>query len=269
MKNFIKLGMAAAAATYYYSNRTIQNEFFQINFPQMPIPFSDMKIVHLSDLHGQKYGTCQNRLIQKIRNQNPDFIFMTGDFIDEKAKKNQSAYDLVKGCTEIATTYFVSGNHEDTTPEIASFFTEQIKEMGVHVLDDEIEVICRNNQEIVFAGYSDHYRTSTRNAARLAELKRKAGDRFTVLLSHRPEELALYSQMGFSLVFSGHAHGGQIRLPGIPGLYAPGQGLFPVYTSGLYQMGKTRMIVSRGLGGKEFPFRVGNRPHLPIVQLYH
>ena len=91
--------------------------------------------------------------------------------------------------------------------------------------------------------------------------------RFTVLLSHRPELFPVYAAFGADLTLSGHAHGGQFRLPGIGGLFAPGQGIFPEYTSGLYRIGPAWMAVSRGLGRSEFPLRLGNRPEVKIITL--
>ena len=92
-------------------------------------------------------------------------------------------------------------------------------------------------------------------------------DGYTLLLSHRPELFDAYVQAGADLVFSGHLHGGQFRLPFIGGLVGPGQGLFPKYDAGMYTQQSTTMVVSRGLGNSIFPFRVNNRPELVIVEL--
>jgi predicted MPP superfamily phosphohydrolase len=93
------------------------------------------------------------------------------------------------------------------------------------------------------------------------------GEDYTVLLSHRPELFDVYVQNGVDLVLSGHAHGGQFRVPFLGGLVAPNQGLFPQYDGGVYKSGKTTMIVSRGIGNSAFPFRINNRPELVIVEL--
>jgi predicted MPP superfamily phosphohydrolase len=93
------------------------------------------------------------------------------------------------------------------------------------------------------------------------------GETYTVLLSHRPELFDCYVAKGADLVFSGHAHGGQFRLPFLGGVFAPDQGLFPTYDAGLYQQKGTSMIVSRGLGNSLFPFRVNNRPEIVVVTL--
>ena len=90
---------------------------------------------------------------------------------------------------------------------------------------------------------------------------------YTVLLSHRPELFDVYVANNVDLVLTGHAHGGQIRLPFIGGLVAPGQGLFPKYDAGLFERDDTQMIVSRGLGNSIFPVRINNRPHLVVITL--
>ena len=100
-----------------------------------------------------------------------------------------------------------------------------------------------------------------------ATLEALSSDDFTVLLAHRPEGIDEYAKWGIDLVLSGHAHGGQIRIPGIGGVYAPGQGFFPKYTSGEYAVGDTTMIVSRGLGNSVLPLRVNDRPEIVIVTL--
>ena len=92
-------------------------------------------------------------------------------------------------------------------------------------------------------------------------------DCLTVLLSHRPELFDTYVQKGVNLVFSGHAHGGQIRIPFVGGLVAPGQGLFPKYDAGVFAQGNTTLIVSRGLGNSIIPLRINNRPEIVIVTL--
>ncbi len=92
-------------------------------------------------------------------------------------------------------------------------------------------------------------------------------DKYTLLLSHRPELFEVYVKCGADLVLSGHAHGGQFRLPFVGGLVAPNQGLFPEYDAGLYTEGNTNMVVSRGVGNSILPFRFNNRPEVILIEL--
>ena len=90
---------------------------------------------------------------------------------------------------------------------------------------------------------------------------------YTVLLSHRPELFAVYAEQGIDLVFSGHAHGGQFRLPILGGLIAPNQGLFPQFDAGQFTSGQTAMLVSRGIGNSVIPIRINNRPQIVVAEL--
>ena len=90
---------------------------------------------------------------------------------------------------------------------------------------------------------------------------------YAILLSHRPELFETYAACGVDLVLSGHAHGGQFRLPFIGGLIAPNQGLFPKYDAGLFTDGNTNMIVSRGIGNSIIPIRFNNRPEIVLLEL--
>ena len=92
-------------------------------------------------------------------------------------------------------------------------------------------------------------------------------DGYTILLSHRPELFDLYVETEMDLVFSGHAHGGQFRLPFVGGLVAPNQGFFPKYDAGLFSEGSTNMIVSRGVGNSIIPIRFNNRPEIIVATL--
>lgn len=92
-------------------------------------------------------------------------------------------------------------------------------------------------------------------------------DAFKVLLSHRPEVFETYVEKDIDLVLTGHAHGGQIRLPFIGGLFAPTQGFMPTYTAGIYEQQDTEMIVNRGLGNSLFPYRIFNLPEIYVVEL--
>ena len=148
--------------------------------------------------------------------------------------------------------------------------------MGVHILDDDWALLQRDGEEIILLGVLDPRFTSGyfrydsvdfRFSQALKKLKAAAGDRYSILLSHRPEMMETYASRGFQLVFAGHAHGGQVRIPKKGGLIAVGQGIFPQYTSGLYYEGGTFMVVSRELGNSSCPVRVFNRPEIIAATL--
>lgn len=236
----------------------------------LPEAFEGFKIVHVSDLHNAVFGRKNEKLLSLIRAAEPDIIAITGDLIDSRHTDIDSALAFVEAAAEIAPVYYVTGNHESRLD-----FDEiepRLIAAGARVLRNEAEDIGRGGERIRLAGIDDPSFIRTggtaeeRAAAELEQLG-DGGGTFTVLLAHRPELVEVYAEYGAGLVLSGHAHGGQVRLPLLGGLYAPGQGLLPEYDSGLCSLGETQMVVSRGLGNSVAPLRVNNRPELVIVTL--
>ncbi len=236
----------------------------------LPEAFEGFKIAHVSDLHSAVFGRKNEKLLSLIRAAKPDIIAITGDLIDSRHTDIDSALAFVEAAAEIAPVYYVTGNHESRLD-----FDEiepRLIAAGARVLRNEAEDIGRGGERIRLAGIDDPSFIRTggtaeeRAAAELEQLG-DGGGTFTVLLAHRPELVEVYAGYGAGLVLSGHAHGGQVRLPLLGGLYAPGQGLLPEYDSGLYSLGETQMVVSRGLGNSVAPLRVNNRPELVIVTL--
>ncbi|MEG2571177.1 MAG: metallophosphoesterase, partial [Clostridia bacterium] len=177
---------------------------------------------------------------------------------------------LINAMTKKYPCYYVSGNHEYWTSGIPKIKSE-LRNAGVIVLEGDCKTLKIDTQYINICGVDDP--TYIGKYATVEQIKTvdAAADNklFTILLSHRPELFDEYAKCDFDLVLSGHAHGGQWRIPGIlNGLYAPGQGLFPKHAGGQYAMGDNLMIVSRGLarGGNVIP-RIFNRPELVIIDL--
>ena len=123
-----------------------------------------------------------------------------------------------------------------------------------------------NQEKITVAGIGGAY-TNIDNLDDTLKKLIEGEDNYTILLAHRPDFFDEYVKSGSDLVLSGHAHGGQFRLPFVGGLYAPGQGFLPEYDSGIYTEGSTSMIVSRGIGNSAFPIRFNNRPEIILVEL--
>lgn len=236
----------------------------------LPETFEGFKIAHVSDLHNAVFGRKNEKLLSLIRAAEPDIIAITGDLIDSRHTDIDSALAFVEAAAEIAPVYYVTGNHESRLDFDA--IEPRLIAAGARVLRNEAEDIGRGGERIRLAGIDDPSFIRTggtaeeRAAAELEQLG-DGGGTFTVLLAHRPELVEVYAEYGAGLVLSGHAHGGQVRLPLLGGLYAPGQGLLPEYDSGLYSLGETQMVVSRGLGNSVAPLRVNNRPELVIVTL--
>ena len=212
-------------------------------------------------------------LLALLSEVEPHVIVLTGDLIDSRQTDIEIALDFAGKAVQIAPVYYVSGNHESRVPEYEQLKTG-LTDLGVTVLENQKVQITKDGESITLMGIQDpSFRTDylfgdaesvSRQA--IASLQNES-DGFTVLLSHRPELFDLYVDTGVDLVFSGHAHGGQFRLPFVGGLVAPNQGLFPKYDAGIYADGNTNMLVSRGVGNSILPFRINNCPEVIIIEL--
>ncbi len=241
---------------------------------KLPEGFDGYKIVQISDLHNKNY---YGRLSKKIERIKPDIVVITGDLIDRRNAKIDTALQLVEQISNIAPVYYVSGNHEQLSGKY-DILKGKLGKPNVKIIDNSYVVLERNESRIGLMGLADPTIQQKESTYLLADssyyvennlnrLFENADTNFNILLSHRPEYFHIYAKVGIDLVFSGHAHGGQIRIPFIGGLVAPNQGFFPKYTDGIHRAGSTSMVVSRGLGNSVLPPRIFNRPELVTVIL--
>ena len=247
----------------------------QITYSNAKIPdeFNGYTIVQISDLHNKEFGKNQGRLLQKVRAVSPDIIVVTGDLVDRRKYDLDTAMIFIKGAVEIAPVYFVSGNHEAWSGDYKNI-SQRLLSYGVTILDDNKIKLIKNQANIEILGLSDpdfatsNYMEGTKSSKLKEQLMILSDDSvFQILLSHRPELIDVYANENIDIIFSGHAHGGQIRIHFIGGLVAPDQGLFPKYTSGAYTQNQSTLFVSRGLGNSIIPVRIFNRPEIVAVTL--
>ena len=258
----------------YFENNAIQITNIDVKDPIIPNSFNDFKIVHISVLHNKEFGKNQQNIIAKIKEINPDIIVITGDIIDSYDTNVQISADFINGISKIAPVYYVTGNHESRILDDYVSLKTQMQTAGIHVLENEFITISNGNDKINIIGINDpsfdflKLTGSTDEEIVATNLNGLTEDLkgYNILLSHRPELIDIYASFNINLVFSGHAHGGQIRIPFIGGIIAPHEGLFPKYTSGLYEVKNTKMVVSRGLGNSAFPIRINNRPEIVVVR---
>ncbi len=241
---------------------------------RIPSAFSEFRIAQVSDLHNTEFGENNIRLLNMLSENTPDIIVITGDFVDSRHTDIDIALDFVKEAVQIAPVYYVTGNHEASLSEYEKLKTS-LEMFGAVVLEDKAIPLENNGEKITLIGLSDSDFTirgdvfgevPAMTSTKLRNLM-DAKNGYTILLSHRPELFETYVDCDVDLVLSGHAHGGQFRLPFIGGLIAPNQGLFPKYDAGLYTDNNTNMIVSRGLGNSIIPLRFNNRPEIVFVEL--
>ena len=255
-----------------WGNTALERNTYTISSRELPDAFDGYRIAQVSDLHNAEFGEGNERLLDMLREAEPDMIAITGDLIDSRKTNIVVALAFAKEAVKIAPCYYVSGNHEARVSEYQDLKTG-LEEAGVTVLDDAQVKIEVSGESITVIGVNDpsfhaDYLTSDAEVMdrKLSELSSEDAG-FTILLSHRPELFDTYVAHDMDLVLTGHAHGGQFRLPLIGGLIAPNQGLFPKYDAGLYSDGSTNMIVSRGLGNSIIPFRFNNRPEVVLIEL--
>lgn len=268
--------LLAFAVLIALGNSWLQTTRIEVASSRLPGSFDGYCIVQVSDLHGRAFGRNNACLIEAVRRAKPDLIVVTGDITRAGRWDPEYISGLSREFSDIALAYYVTGNHDYLAGDLSELLAA-LEGNGVHTLAGTSIEISREIESIVVAGIDDPRGYGPEEEVRvqdgrwtsaLERLRRSIGEsRFVVLLSHRPEAFAEYERLEFDLVLSGHAHGGQIRLPIIGPLYAPDQGWRPPLATGMHRRGGTSLVVSRGLGNSTMPIRVLNRPELVVVRL--
>ena len=264
------LSCALCAVFIRWSNHSLQTERYTFASSRLPEGFDGCVIVQLSDLHGAEFGEGNRDLIDRVRSQSPDYIFLTGD-LQDRYRRTPRSYSVALGraLSEIAPTYFVTGNHEWAFQDVRDLKRE-MAEAGVTVLTNEYATLTRRGDSILLAGIDDPngFADQKRPEALAEEIRSAAPGAFWMLLAHRNNYFEKeYSHLGADLVISGHGHGGLIRLPFTDGLVSVERSFFPSYTAGFYQANGAEVFVSRGLGNSGRTFRLFNRPEVVVLTL--
>lgn len=267
MKKSVKILMIAAALILLsvfaiwvlWANTALESNQFTLTESNLPAAFDGFRIAHISDLHSAEMGQGNAKLIGMLKQMQPDMIVITGDMMDCRDTETDVALSFAREAVKIAPCYYVTGNHEVRLPSyLYSQLLDGLSVAGVTVLMDEAVQLTRGEHSITIVGQAWGDADVSMNAD---------VDEYSILLAHTPEFFDLYAEAGYDLVFCGHFHGGQFRIPFLGGLYTPSQGLFPEYDAGHYGKGNTDMIVSRGIGNSTFPLRFNNRPEVILVEL--
>lgn len=280
-----------------YLNKQIFITKYTLHTPKTS-HLSNFRMLQITDIHSIRNITQKNKLVNKIKSQNPDIIFVTGDLIDtnyystQASLYEQNEIDQIENLTigfmqELVTfsdVYYIYGNHEMVLLDdpVNNPFKISLEKIGVKFLNNKTEIIKINNSEINLIGIQDPSTLyKDKKYAYIGENNEEKiiailddlllhnsnfdENNFTILLSHRPEYFELYSRYKIDLAFTGHTHGGIIQLPLVGGIYTRKEGIFPKYTAGIYQKNHFQMILSRGIGYAEIPIRLFNPPEIVIV----
>ena len=256
-----------------WGNTALEVNEYEVVSDRIPQGFEGFRIAQVSDLHNAEFGEGNEKLIQLLSQTDPDIIVLTGDLIDSRHTDIEIALDFARQAIKLAPVYYVSGNHEARVREYEDL-KMGLAEAGVVILENQNVQITREGESITLMGIDDPsfqedylFGDSESVARQAIDDLQNESEGYTILLSHRPELFDLYVDTGMDLVFSGHAHGGQFRLPFVGGLVAPNQGFFPKYDAGQFTEENTTMIVSRGVGISIIPIRFNNRPEIVLVTL--
>lgn len=266
------LVLAALAGLYVrWGNTALQTSSFRAVLRDLPPGFDGCRTVVLGDLHSTWFGGKNEKLLEAVEAQEPEYIFLVGDLLDAFRDVPEGyAEETAAGLADIAPTYYVTGNHEWAMGDVPEL-KKTLEAQGVTVLTNEFVTLERNGDRLVLAGVDDPngYADQKSPEAVAEEVRAAHGENaFWVLLAHRndrfPEQ---YSLLGADLVVSGHGHGGVIRLPFTDGLVSTDRTFFPSYTAGLYEENGSTLFVTRGLGNTGPSFRLFNRPEVAVVTL--
>lgn len=249
---------------YLFQNKHLVITTYTYESEKLGADLDGYRIVQISDLHNAEFGKENKKLLETIRSCSPDIIVITGDLVDSNHTNVERAVAFVKEAVKIAPVYYVTGNHEYwLDPSENEQMMQGILAAGAYDLDDEAVCIEKGDSSFMLIGLDDQHLSDET----LKNLLQEQKNELSIVLAHEPQYLQNYANAGADLVLTGHAHGGQIRLPFVGGIVAPDQGFLPEYTSGKYNRADTEMIVSRGLGNSIIPVRLFNYPEVVCVEL--
>lgn len=258
----------------YLQNNIIDITKYNLKYDKAEEP---IRIVQLSDLHSKPF----KKVLKKIDEIKPDIICITGDYINDREKNKKKMLKYAKALVARAKVYYITGNHERRLENFDKLMDELV-EVGFIVLLNRVSIYNDKGFEIDFLGLDenqanfDDYMARKKGTFEYKDMSpyfkqfNELGG-YKIVLSHFPENFEgvkemNYSQYDFDLQLSGHAHGGQFCLPFIGPVYSPGQGLKPKYAKGSFG-NRPKLIVSRGLGNAEFPFRLFNHPEINVINI--
>ncbi|MDR1913195.1 MAG: metallophosphoesterase [Clostridiales bacterium] len=231
----------------------------------LPLHLNGLKILHISDLHGNNEEKMNLDVWSAIERMEFDIAAITGDMVVGEYEQVLPHIPHIKRLARRVPVFYVEGNHEQMFYEEMA---ELLESVGVTTLENEKQVFrVQSFGDVPLIGFRDYTTLISNRFAGISELLRSNSGKFHIILSHQPQIFKRMRNLELGLVLSGHTHGGQVRFPPLPTLYAPGQGVLPKYGDGWYTEGKNMLYISRGIGTTVFPIRMFNRPELAVIEL--
>lgn len=269
--NISMIVMVLFIVRLYIDNNVFTATYIDFSDNEIPKEFNDTKILQLSDLHSKSFGKDNDVLISEIEKINPDYIFLTGDMVSDKDKDFTVFLDLAAEIGKKYKCFYIIGNHEmDLTNKDRNYICDTLESYNVDVLDNEMVKLYKGNASINLYGMWYNPKYYIEEDFYLENMKKVMGEAdegFNILLTHNPDDFEIYANWGADLIFSGHVHGGMVRLPIVGGLISPNRTLFPKYDAGLYEYNESNLVVSRGLSRGVAGVRLFNQPELVVVTL--
>ena len=274
MKTKVKLisGIVAGMGLYVLAQqKLLKRTKYKIIDLNIPENFNNFKIAQISDFHNTK-GILAKEVIEVLKHEKPDIIVITGDIVAYNGY--DASKKFINQIVDIANVYYVSGNHEAKSSKYHRFLN-YITKKKVILLDDMFSQIKIKDQAIDIMGIEDpqmsfKYLSDGYSAIidkKIKTLSEYRSNNYSILLIHRPTWFDIYKKYNINLVLTGHAHGGQWRVPFVGGVYSSDEGMWPKYTNGIVSENDTKMIINRGVGTQTMIPRLNNRPEIVIVEL--
>ena len=265
-----------------WGTHTFQTTHYNIRTEKLNGLERERRVIVLSDLHNCTFGNDNEILLDAIKRQQPDMIFISGDMlVGKEGESTAVAENLVKQLPSICKTYYVNGNHEyrmkiyqETYGNTYMTYQKMLRESGVCFLENEKVCVNWDGKDVEIYGLElpakcyKKFRKVHFSGEEIELLIGKADHKkYEILIAHNPVFVPTYLEWGADLVISGHLHGGVIRIPGIGGVISPQFCLFPKYSGELTEEGKSSVVVSKGLGTHTIHVRVMNQAELILLHI--
>lgn len=250
-------------------NQKFTVSFYQIRSDKVS---DNIRVVELADLHNNEFGKNNSELINKIKLLHPDLIIFAGDMMNYKNSDYSVLFDLSDKLCKIAPIYACFGNNElDQYLFEDKSFKKKLESHNVNLLSNEAKEVVVGRTKLQFIAVTEgleQFDVSTNNAKKFVDKLEPTND-CRICLTHYPELfLEKLQNKDIDIAFTGHAHGGLVRIPKIGGIYSTGEGFFPKFTAGVYEIEDgTQVVVSRGLGSSSIWPRINNQPELVVVDI--